>query len=418
MDMDSLDSGFKFFYDCADFLQRIKDTYTKGDETIGTFWNISTGMKVPSNVVGYRNEKIVEIALQNGVISNLKPIGGLWAKTNNFTAFTAKINWDRFQTNIELAHDLMTVTNEVWGRDKQKRFLKEKILERCRKYNQIEFELTEKTLGPFQEERANSNQDVQILRQSEINLETHIEFCRTIRALEEEKFLSVMGDIDFDINALFIHGPKNFLYGDDGYPHRFYPPEHCKVKIRVLAYEKEVEMQPVKMALELIKNDPDYLDRNRRAEDERVDRTAKRVIELAKGKDSDNNHNKFKFTSNLYDDKRSILKLFGKEIKIPTGINQDYLCQVIFLKITGKLNELEDFKKAKTGEKIWSWDEVVELSDGKIESRSSVPEKEKWRTVYNAARAVNDLIAKETTIKNFFLTNPIKTVKINPQYLH
>lgn len=421
MDMDSLnslDARSKFFYEYTAFLQRIKDSYTKGDEeTVGTFWNSSTGIKIPSNVVGYKNEKVVEIALQNRVIGNQKPIGGLWAKTNNITAFAATIDWDRLQTDIELTHDLMTVTNDVWGRDRQKKFLKEKILDKCRKYNQIEFELTEKILGPFEEDMASSSQDVGILRQSKGNLETQIEFCRTIKALEEENFLALLGDIEVDFNAGFIHGPKYLLYGDDRYPYRYYPPEHCKIKVRVLAYEKEIEMQPVKIALEMLKNDPDYPERQRRIEDARVERTAKRVLKLVQS-NIGSNKTQIKFSSDLYDEKNLILKLFGKEIKIPPDSNQHYLCQVIFLKMEDKLKGLEDLEKAEVGGKIWSWDEIEEVSESRIApTDKQQAKKEPWRPFYNAAQAVNDLIAEETTIKDFFLTKPINTIRINPKYL-
>lgn len=129
---------------------------------------------------------------------------------------------------------------------------------------------------------------------------------------------------------------------------------------------------------------------------------------------------KFKFSAEIYDEKTSTLKIFGSEIKIPHGRNSDYLCRVIFLKYQNKLNDLEDEEreKAKQGSKEWGWDEISEMSDGLICSRNEeISENERWRVMYNAAKAVNDLIEKKTQAKDFFLTKPIKMVKINPRYL-
>lgn len=420
MDMDSLDSldaRSKFFYDYADFLQRIKDTYDRnGAEVRGIFWNISTGLKTPSDVVGYEDEKVIEITLFNRVISDKKSIAKSWAKSKNITAFSATINWDNFQTNIEIAHDLKTVLNDKWGISKQKDFLRKRILEKCRGNNQVEFELTEQILGPFEEEGASSSQDVLILKQSDKNWETHIEFCKVIRALEKEGFLSLQGNIDINFDANFVHGPKRFLYGDDRYPYRYYPPEHCKIKVRVLAYEKEVEMQPVKIALEMLKNDPDYPERQGRIEAARVEKTAKRVIELAKSNTGSDNK-KIKFSSDLYEDKgKPSLTLFGENIDVPKNSNQDYLCKVIFLKFPEKMSEeldKEELQKAESGQKEWSWEEVVTIWG----DESLADNKDNWRKVYNAAHSINQRIAAKTQVEDFLLTPTINTVKINPKYL-
>lgn len=418
MDMDSLsslDARSKFFYDYAEFLQRIKDTYARDSEKSGTFWNTSSGLKPPSNVVGYEDEKIIETALANRVIGDQKPIAEPWTKNNGVTAFNATIDWSRFQTDIEIAHDLKTAINEVWGINKQKEFLKERIIQKCKVEKQSKIELTEQILGTFEEDSASSANDKLVLRQSKNNWETHIEFCKAIRALGKDGFLSILGNIDINFDSDFTRAPKRWLYGDDR--SRYYPPEHCKVRVKVLAYEKELEMEPVKMALEMLKHDPDYPERQRRIEEARVERTAKRVIELAQS-NAGNNATKIKFSSDLYDGRGLVLKLFGKEIKIPPDSNQHYLCQVIFLKMEDKLKDLEDFEKAEVGGKVWSWDEIEEVSGGRIAPTDKQKgKKEEWRPFYNAAQSVNDLIAKETTIKDFFLTKPINTVQINPKYL-
>ena len=94
------------------------------------------------------------------------------------------------------------------------------------------------------------------------------------------------------------------------------------------------------------------------------------------------------------------------------------MCRVVFLKYQKKLNNLEGKEKAKQGLKEWGWDEISEMSDGLICPRNEeMPENERWRVMYNAAKAVNNLIEKKTQAKDFFLTKPIKMLKINPKYL-
>lgn len=129
------------------------------------------------------------------------------------------------------------------------------------------------------------------------------------------------------------------------------------------------------------------------------------------------NDNKVRFSSDLYDDMgKPTLKLFSKDIEIPKNTNQDYLCKVIFLKFPKEsyddLDEKE-LEKSQYGQKEWSWEEIVTIWG----DESSSYDKKNWRKVYNAARSVNGLIAKETMIKDFFLTTTINSVKINPQYL-
>lgn len=126
---------------------------------------------------------------------------------------------------------------------------------------------------------------------------------------------------------------------------------------------------------------------------------------------------KIKFSPDLYDEKTSVLKVFNQKIQVPQATNQDYLCRVIFLKFRDKLNDLDDVKNARLGQKVWSWDEITDMSEELIVSRSKVPDKEPWRPVYLAAKAVNNLIYKQTKIDDFFLQRPIKNVRINPKYL-
>lgn len=132
-----------------------------------------------------------------------------------------------------------------------------------------------------------------------------------------------------------------------------------------------------------------------------------------------NSRLKFSFSPDIYDERTSSLKLPNIEIKIPSGTNQDYLCRVIFLKYKDMLKNLDysEKKEALLGIKTWSWDEIVEFSSERIHPRSEVPDKERWRTVYNAAGSINDLIEKKLQMKDFFIRRPIKTLKINPLYL-
>jgi|SRR3989344_4804475 len=113
---------------------------------------------------------------------------------------------------------------------------------------------------------------------------------------------------------------------------------------------------------------------------------------------------KFSFSPTLYNRRTSVLMLADKEIKIPGDRNEDYFCRVIFL-------------SDKNMRKEWSWDEVIRVSKNRIVPRGKNPEWEPWRPVYNAARKLNDRIAIATGVKDFFLVNPITTVRVNPEYL-
>lgn len=93
--------------------------------------------------------------------------------------------------------------------------------------------------------------------------------------------------------------------------------------------------------------------------------------------------------------KESILVFLDKPIKISRS--QDtaahYLLSAIF----------------KDPTKLWSYDEIADEMGNEYA-------KDKWRRYYNAAYAVNEKIAKQTTI-NDFLSITAKSVQINAKYL-
>lgn len=96
-----------------------------------------------------------------------------------------------------------------------------------------------------------------------------------------------------------------------------------------------------------------------------------------------------------FDDKKSILSFNNKEIEISKTRNSNghYLLKTIF----------------KEKGKVWEFDEIAE--DWEDEYK-----KDGWNRYYNAGYAVNEKIAKETTIKDF-LSITSKTVSINEKYL-
>jgi hypothetical protein len=96
-----------------------------------------------------------------------------------------------------------------------------------------------------------------------------------------------------------------------------------------------------------------------------------------------------------FDETKSILHFDGKEIIISKTRNSNghYLLKTLF----------------KNKGKIWEFDEIAEDWNDEYE-------KDGWNRYYNAGYAVNEKIAKETTIKDFLdITN--KTVAINKKYL-
>lgn len=109
-------------------------------------------------------------------------------------------------------------------------------------------------------------------------------------------------------------------------------------------------------------------------------------------------------SKNVYDSKISSLMLAGETIVLPRDRNEDYLCRIIFA-------------NDKNMRRDWSWDEVIKASKNRIVSRSTNPDKQSWRPVYNASTSLNGRIQKSTGIIDFFLMSPITTIKINPKHL-
>ena len=105
--------------------------------------------------------------------------------------------------------------------------------------------------------------------------------------------------------------------------------------------------------------------------------------------------NEFPKKDLTFNNQKSVLSFNGKEIEISKTRNSNghYLLKTIF----------EDKNK------IWEFDEIAD--DWNDEYK-----KDDWNRYYNAGYAVNEKIAKETTIKDFLaITN--KTVGINRKYL-
>ena len=84
-------------------------------------------------------------------------------------------------------------------------------------------------------------------------------------------------------------------------------------------------------------------------------------------------------------------------IPIPKNSNQSELCNVLFA-------------TKKSINKEWDFDTILEEID-----QNSVPNKEDSKKLYRTARAINDHIAKATTIKDFLVVTTT-TVTINPNY--
>lgn len=132
---------------------------------------------------------------------------------------------------------------------------------------------------------------------------------------------------------------------------------------------------------------------------------------------------KISFSEDLYDfsGEKAVLNLAGVEVKISKDTNQDYLCRVLFLKFPQKnyKNILEpgEIRKAKNGYFEWSFKQILEISDHSIEPRNNKSEKDLWLPVYHAVNGLNDLIAREKGVKDFFLHRSIRRLQINPNYL-
>lgn len=98
-----------------------------------------------------------------------------------------------------------------------------------------------------------------------------------------------------------------------------------------------------------------------------------------------------------YDINAGIINFLGKKIEIPLNTKLEMVCRVVL-------------KNVSTMKKRWSWDEIVE------ENREN-PNKFKLRQIYKAVRAINDKVAVETQIRDFFISKPYSTVLLNPKFL-
>ena len=108
--------------------------------------------------------------------------------------------------------------------------------------------------------------------------------------------------------------------------------------------------------------------------------------------------NKFKGVyTPQYDISTGIITFMGKDVVIPLNTNLEMVCRVVL-------------KNMSNMTKHWSWDEIVEEMR---ESKNNFTS----RQIYTSARAINEKVAQETAIKDFFITKPITTVRLNPKFV-
>ena len=185
-------------------------------------------------------------------------------------------------------------------------------------------------------------------------------------------------------------------------------------KAREFLREIEKELKPksdypeysegaIKAASRMVKENPEMVEHSRRVEELRTKRITRNVIRELEEQTKEVDKT-IVFSKELYDNVLAKLKLFGAEVQLPKDRNEDHLCRVLFQ------NE-RNFKKN------WSCDELVEKSGEQIVSRDGSSENKSWRPTYNAVRKLNQRIYAETRVKDFLLTKPITTVKVNPVYL-
>jgi len=98
-----------------------------------------------------------------------------------------------------------------------------------------------------------------------------------------------------------------------------------------------------------------------------------------------------------YDTNTGIITFMGKAIEIPLNTNVEMVARVV-------LKNVENMRRK------WSWDEIVEKNHESTDNFTQ-------GKIYTAARAINEKVAKETTIKDFLVTKPIQTVRLNPDFL-
>jgi hypothetical protein len=98
-----------------------------------------------------------------------------------------------------------------------------------------------------------------------------------------------------------------------------------------------------------------------------------------------------------YDINTGVITFMGKDIQIPLDSNIELVCRVV-------LKNLDSMSKR------WSWDEIVERNRESKDNFTSTQ-------IYTAARAITEKVAHETTVKDFLITKPINTVRLNPKFV-
>jgi len=98
-----------------------------------------------------------------------------------------------------------------------------------------------------------------------------------------------------------------------------------------------------------------------------------------------------------YDINTGIITFFGKQIPIPLNTNLEMVCRVVL-------------KNSKNMKQRWSWEQI-------IEAYRENPDNYKPRQIYNAVRSINDKVAVEAQVRDFFLSKPYTTVQLNPKFL-
>jgi len=98
-----------------------------------------------------------------------------------------------------------------------------------------------------------------------------------------------------------------------------------------------------------------------------------------------------------YDISTGVITFMGKKIEIPLNTMLEIVCRIVL-------------KNLNTMKRKWSWDEIVD-------AYRSNPDDYKPRQIYNAVRSINDKVAIETQVRDFFLSKPYTTVQFNPKFL-
>lgn len=98
-----------------------------------------------------------------------------------------------------------------------------------------------------------------------------------------------------------------------------------------------------------------------------------------------------------YDISTGHLSFMGKTIEIPLNTNLEMVCRIVL-------------KNVRNMAKRWSWEEIVEEARESTDNFTSTQ-------IYTAARAVNDKVAQEVQVKDFFITKPITTIRLDLKFV-